>query len=362
MNRREFLQPKRMAASAGAVLGTLTDVDEVTGPCGTAEVAFVRATRRAMATTFEVVLPFGTRDAASAAEVALDEIDRVEASLSAYRDYSEISRLNRKAIKNPVRVREELFKLLDTCRRLNDETDGAFDISAGPLIKSWGFFRRRPRLPTADEVAAAVSCAGMRLVELDHARRTVKFIREGVELNLGSIGKGYALDRAAACFDSWGVRSALLQGGRSSVYALGVPPGSPRGWMIGIRHPWDAEKSLGKVWLRDRGLATSAASYQNVEARGRRMGHIIDPRTGWPAEGMSSATVLAPTAAEADALATAFFIQGMDWCREYCGRNPEVSAVLLADDAEDPVVLNLGVGDFDGWPGCSASRRKTTIT
>src|SRR5262249_11136482 len=155
-------------------------------------------------------------------------------------------------------------------------------------------------------------------------------LRPGLEINLGSIGKGYALDRVAELLRTeWEIGSALLHGGRSSVYAMGTEPGDSRGWVIGVRHAWDPERRLAKGRLRNRGLATSAATFQHLEYQGRKLGHILDPRTGWPAEGIASATVIAPTAAEADALSTAFFVLGIEGARRYCETHPDIGALLL---------------------------------
>src|SRR5204863_2743250 len=134
--------------------------------------------------------------------------------------------------------------------------------------------------------------------------------------------------------DGWGVRAALLSGGQSSILALGTEPGSRGGWTVGVRHPWDPEKRLAIVRLHERALGTSAATFQHLEYQGRKLGHILDPRTGWPAEGMASATAIAPTAAEADALATAFFIRGVDWARTYCAAHPGTGALLLPEGEE----------------------------
>jgi thiamine biosynthesis lipoprotein len=312
-----------------------------------ADFALVRCARRAMATTFEVLVPFGSPAAAGAAEDALDEIDRLEDQLTVYRDTSEVSRLNRSAAAGAVPVEEGLFGLLTLAARLSRDTEGAFDVSVGALIKAWGFYRRRGRLPSPKERSEVMTRVGMRHVVLDEAERTVRFRRPGLEINLGSIGKGYALDRAAALLhDRWGLAGALLHGGHSSVLGLGTPPEDERGWSVRIRHPWDGERSLAVVRLRDRALATSAATFQHLEYNGRKLGHILDPRSGWPAEGLASATVLAPTAAEADGLATAFFILGVDRARTYCERHPGVGAVLLpAGEATRPEVTGLAPED-----------------
>ncbi len=345
MHRRDFLRPSQLARSAGQAAAVLRE------PEPPREVPLLRFARQAMATTFEVLLPFGTPDALPLAEDALDLIDRIEDQLTVYREHSEVSRINRLAADSPVTVEEQLFTLLAQCARLTADTGGAFDITAGPLIKAWGFYRRAGRVPAPEERGDVMQRVGMRHISLDAERRTVHFLRPGVEINLGSIGKGYALDRGAEQLrDQRGVYSGLLHGGHSSVYAIGSLPGDARGWSVGVRHPWCAERRLALLRLRDRGLATSAATFQHLEYNGRKLGHILDPRTGWPAEGMASASVTAPSAAEADALATAFFILGTEAARAYCAGHPEVGALLLADDDARPVVLNIAPEDVELTP------------
>jgi thiamine biosynthesis lipoprotein len=260
-----------------------------------------------------------------------------------YRDTSEVSRLNHLAPQVAVPIEEGLFQLLTLAARLTDESAGAFDVTAGALIKAWGFYRGPRRVPSDAERTAALERVGMRHVVLDAERRTVRYLRPGLEINLGSIGKGYALDRAAALLrEEYGAVSALLHGGHSSVYAIGTEPGDRRGWTVGLRHPWEPGRRLALVRLRDRALGTSAATFQHLEYNGRKLGHILDPRSGWPAEGMASATAVAPTAAEADALATAFYIRGIEAARDYCAAHPGIGAVLLpAGEAARPVVCGL---------------------
>ena len=189
---------------------------------------------------------------------------------------------------------------------------------------------------------------GMKHVALNQEKRTVRYLRPGLEINLGSIGKGYALDRAAGVLrQECRVASALVHGGNSSVYAVGSSPGSSCGWEVGISHPWDPERRLAIVRLRDAALGTSAATFQHLHVGGRKFGHLLDPRTGQPAQGIASASVTAPTAAEADALATAFYIMGVEQTRSYCEQHPEIGAVLLTDgSAAQPVVFGIAPGNI----------------
>ena len=296
------------------------------------ELSLVRVSRRAMATTFEVALPFGTPDALAAAEDALDVIDAVEDQLTVYRDTSEVAALNADAYGRSVPVAANLFDLLTRCAEWTRDTAGGFDVAVGALVASWASHRRDGRIPPPADLAAARANSGMRHVMLDAQTRSVKYRQPRLSLNFGSVGKGYALDLAADLLrQRWGIGSALLHGGGSSVRAIGTPPGHPRGWPVAVTHP-SGTGLLGTVYLRDQGMGTSAATFQFFEFAGRRYGHVLDPRTGGPAAGTESASAVAPTAAQADALSTAFFVQGADAAIEYIQPRPALAALILRTD------------------------------
>ncbi|MFO0809371.1 MAG: FAD:protein FMN transferase [Gemmataceae bacterium] len=319
----------------------------MTSPTPETEFALVCYRHRAMATVFEVLLPWGTPRGEAIASDAAALIDRLEAQLTGYRDTSEVCRLNYIAAAAPVPVERGLFKLLSDAQRLSTSTGGAFDITAGPLIKAWGFFHRQGRIPSQEEIANAMKSVGMAHVSLDPDRRSVRFDRRGVEINLGSIGKGYALDRVARRMQKrWKQPSALLNGGTSSVLAVGNPPNDPRGWLVGLKHPDQSNRRLAILRLRDRAMASSGTTFQHFDYNDRRFGHLLDPRTGRPAHGIALATALAPTAAAADALATAFFVLGIEGTARYCAENPNVAAAMLTDDPHNELVtFNLAPDD-----------------
>lgn len=330
--------------------------------------------RRAMACEFEVYLPAGggqAAESAAAALAALDLVDALETQLTVYRETSEVMEVNRRAALEPVNVEPRLFALLQLCQRLHLETDGAFDVTSGPLTKAWGFFRRQGAMPTAEAITEALARVGGEKIELDASAHRVRFRQPGVEMNLGSIGKGYALDRCAELLCQRGVASFLLHGGHSSVLAKGSRdatmlsgeagdsdqigeskksyPVASGGWKVGVVDPLRPDKRLAEIHLRDRALATSGSGSQFFRHAGRRYGHILDPRSGWPAENVFSATVLAPTAAEADALATAFFVLGPNRAAEYCQIRPSVSFLMVhARPGGPPEVThgNLGEGEW----------------
>jgi thiamine biosynthesis lipoprotein len=302
----------------------------------TADSYLVQLSRPAMACRFEITLNAGQHDEGSeAALAALDRIEELESQLTVYRDTSEIAHINQLAADQPVQVEPQLFDLLQMAVRLSAETGGAFDITSGPLTRIWGFYRRNGAIPAPCELSTAMQSVGSRYLALDAEHRTVRFLRRGMELNLGAIGKGYALDRAAQTMAAAGVSNFLVHGGQSSVLARGSRgQAASGGWSVGIGHPLNPERRLAEVWLRDRALATSGASHQFFRHQGKRYGHILDPRTGRPAEGVLSSTVLAPTAAEADALSTAFYALGVAETTAWCQAHPEIGALLVHSSAD----------------------------
>jgi thiamine biosynthesis lipoprotein len=267
-----------------------------------------------MATRFEIVLHGENPTALRAAgEEALGHVEQLEAQLSLFRASSEIAHLNARAATEPVRVTPGLFALLQQAQKLSAESGGAFDITVGPLVRCWGYMGGQGRLPQPEEVAEARAKVGMGLVQLNPADYTVQFAREGVMLNLGAIGKGYAVERAAEVLREAGVTRALIHGGTSTVQALGTPPGEEY-WKIAIETPSpvpDAPPTLlATVPLKDEAMSVSGVWGNSFQAGGRTYGHIIDPRTGQPAIGTVLAAVVLPSATETDALSTALLTLG----------------------------------------------------
>ncbi|HEX9188867.1 MAG TPA: FAD:protein FMN transferase, partial [Vicinamibacteria bacterium] len=255
---------------------------------------------------------------------ALDEIGRLDRLLSHYRRDSPLSRLNREAASGPVFVEPELLELLSECLRWSRESDGAFDVTVGPLMKAWGFFRDEGRVPSDPALTRALEDVGFRHVILDREAGTVRFDRPGMELDLGGIGKGYAVDRVVGLLRRRGVASALVNLGGSSVYGLGAPPGKDA-WEVGIQDPADPGKTAQTVKLRDRALSVSGGYARFFEEGGVTYAHILDPRTGRPVQGVLSVAVLSDSATDGDALDNILFVQGLEQagtCRKRLG-SPE---------------------------------------
>lgn len=297
---------------------------------------WIRVHRCAMACRFEITLAGEDGAFVAAARTALDEIDRLEDELSVFRYTSTISEVNRNAACRPVVVPRHLIDLLTACQRLHQETGGAFDITTMPLSRCWGFLRREGRLPDAEAIEAARAMVGFDGVQLGRDDGSVSFGNAGIELNLGAIGKGYALDRASVGLRRAGVEHALLSAGRSSLLALG---GRGDGWRIDLVSPLVAGHAIAGLWLRNAALGTSGAGEQFVIAGGHRYGHVIDPRTGWPANGVVSASVVASDASRADALSTAFLVGGIDLAGRYCAEHHDVLALITPDDGSERTIV-----------------------
>jgi thiamine biosynthesis lipoprotein len=305
--------------------------------------------RNAMNTRFEVVLHGDDATRLRAiAEEALDEISRLEAQLSAYSRTSELTQINLRAGREPVRVEPRLFRLLEQAQRLSRETGGAFDLTVAPLMRCWGFVRDGGRLPDPGALEAARAAVGMQFVELHEHNFTVRFTRPGMMLDPGAIGKGYALDVAAQSVREAGIRSALLHGGTSSVCAIGAPPGAEV-WKVAVEKPADPAppeaRGLAIVSLRDESLSVSAVWGKGFEAGGRFYGHVIDPRRGEPVAGALLAAVVTASGTEAEAFSTALLTRGREGFEPISALRPGLRSLLLlpAEAGGQPEVLASGI-------------------
>ena len=284
-----------------------------------------------MGTTFSVVA-YGEDQAAleRAAAAAMGEAHRLDALLSNYQPTSEWSAVNRGASTAPVITSPELFTLLDACLAYSVASDGAFDITVGPLMKVWGFYKGEGQLPRAAEIATAMTRVGYRHIALDRTTRAVRFDAPGLEMDLGGIGKGYAVDRMIGVLEARGVSVAKVSAGGSSIFGLGAPPDEPRGWPVPIRVPGSATDIAATVFLKDMSISTSG-SYENFFwADGRTYAHLMDPRTGYPSRGTSLVSVVAPRTIDSEAWTKPYFINGRDWASRH--RDAAVQ-IFWCDDA-----------------------------
>ena len=291
--------------------------------------SYIRVKREAMYTDFEVI--FGSNENGEARRTAfavLNEIDRVERLLTIWRGWSELMELNRRAAIKPVKVSREIFSLVKLARQIYLATTGAYDISSTPLSRCWGFFQRKGRVPSDEELRNAKKRVGMEFVELDEEKRTVFFRKQGIELSPASLGKGFALDRAILISRKRGLRNVMLSGGFSSVFASGAPAWKDR-WNLSIRNPMDRNRSLARIGLVNQGYSSSGSEAQRFTHNSRVYGHILDPRTGRPVHHMENVNVIASTAAEAEALSTAFYVMGVEKTLQFCEKHPTIGVVIV---------------------------------
>lgn len=302
------------------------------------DLAMHRWFRQAMACEFEIVLPADGNDCRALADIAnfaLDEVENLEERFSCFRATSEVSYLNAVAAERPVIVSPDLFEVLLVAKQVWSDTDGAFDVTAGPLVGLWRKAEQTGIEPDREAIEAALKKVGMAHVLLDETTHAVRFDCEGVRINLGAIGKGYAVARASSILTEYGIENALVSGGASSIQAIGSGPDG-RGWRIGIRHPSKSNRRVKTITLCDIAMSTSGGPAQRDPNVRERFEHIIDPVTGKQARSeAASVTVIARDAVLADALATAFYLRGKEFADRYCARHEGVRAVFVPSPTND---------------------------
>jgi len=330
-------------------LGNATPPPVPTRPEAVGESAILtEVTRKAMATEFAILLPPQSLDAVELAVTTLEKLDQIEQTLTIYDDGSEVSQINRVAGRRPVPTSKPTFQLIERALQWSQRTGGAFDITAGPLVKAWGFTDRSGRKPSADEVKVALAKVGYHHLQLNQEHQTVQFALPEMSINLGGIGKGDALDQVADELRRGGLNDFLLHGGSSSVLAAGDQiANSGLGWPIGIAHPTKPKRRLAGVRLRNQALATSGSGKQFFHHRGKRYGHVIDPRTGFPAGDLASLTVITDSAADADACGTGLFVAGSNEIETLSSESWFPHAVLIRNGKRQDEVAISCLGEIE---------------
>jgi len=295
-----------------------------------------RFSHEAMATTFELLIVHeDERYAAQAAMAAFDEVDRLELELSRFLENSDITRINNLSTNQPLQLGLDTFGCLKIAERVYTETNGAFDITIGTLLKCWRNDDGSPRNPSPKEIDIARMRTGTNLIKLNEAEHTITLSASPMQIDLGGIGKGYAVDRVAELLREWSIDVALISGGYSSVLALDAPPGKD-GWPLTMTNPSGSKEILARPSLRDGALSGSGV---------QKGGHIIDPRTARAVKAKRAAWSSAPDAAIADALSTAFMIMGLDEMKKYCSRHPDTLAMVILEDGTPRGVTHCGEGE-----------------
>jgi thiamine biosynthesis lipoprotein len=281
-----------------------------------------------MGTTVRIVLYAAAGpEAERAAAAAFARIAELDATLSDYRPDSELSRLTRDAVGSPVKVSRDLFRVLDAAQGLAARTDGAFDITVGPLTRLWRRARRQVELPAPGELAAARALSRYTLLKIDPKARTASVARAGMRLDPGGIAKGFAADEALATLRGSGVERALVAVGGD--LAIGHAPPGHTGWQVTLTGPGAADTAPGSpILVHDAGVSTSGDAEQWVEISGQRYSHIVNPKTGLGLTGHRSVTVVAGDAMTSDMLATAVSVLGPDDGLRLVDDTPGVAALI----------------------------------
>lgn len=277
--------------------------------------------------------------------IVTNVLRNLEERCSVYRPESELSRLNARAGNAPLPVSRELREILALAKAYGDLSGGAFDVTIGPIMKLWGFNQNRPLVNplTPDQVRPFLDKIGYRHIVLSND--TAFLDQAGVQVDLGGIAKGYAVDRCCAELLSRGLSNALVNLG-GNMRALGAPA-KDRAWEIAVRNPFQPDQSLGTLHLSNGQAVATSGNYERfVTLNGRRYAHIMDPRTGFPVSGMAGVTVLAHTAADADALSTTLFVQGTREGLATLKKKTGCAALFVPDQQPLEIRIAPGLADW----------------
>jgi len=318
-------------------------------------------THPAMGTIFAVDLYVADQVTAEQdMDLAFDEIDRLEALLSNYRPSSELSRISREAGSAPVVTDPETFHFLERSLYWSRLSNGAFDITVGPLLRAWGFFFHQGRVPSQAELNAVRNKIGWKNIALDPQTRTVSFTNhQPMELDPGSIGKGFAVDSVVKLFRQQGVTSAFISAGGSTLYAIGAVPGTA-GWPVDIPDPRHPGNVASTVQLKDTSLSTGACTEKFFIKNGHRYCHIFDPRTMRPVDGMLQTTVIDPSATDSDALSTVVFVLGPNPSRQLLASMPDTQALIFNQPSQSSSPPSAPSCTAINWTGQSCGASSTT--
>ena len=314
-------------------------VVRLAGP-SSAHAATLKDPRGAMGSRFEIsAVHLDAKKGQTAIDAAYAEIERIEAVISEWRESSKVSEINRQAGVAPVEVPKELASLVRRSLRVSALTDGAFDVTFHTVGRLWNFKSRTAPVPAKEAIEAALADTGYRHVVLDEKKSTVYLDRKGTRIGFGAIGKGYAANRAVFVLKEHGVTGGVVNAGGDLVIFGTQENGRP--WRIGIANPLDRDKTFAWLDTTEQAVVTSG-NYENyIELDGRRLSHILDPRTGWPVEELRSVTIVCPDGELADALATGVSVLGVEKGLELVDRLNGVEAMLV--DANGKIHFSKGL-------------------
>ena len=282
-----------------------------------------------MGSAFEITVVSKTQlEADKQIAIAIGEISRIEALISSWKTTSETSNINKNAGVNPVKVSEELFSLIQRALQISNLTDGAFDISYASMDKLWKYDGSMTQMPSKEAIKKSVAKVGYQDIIVDPKNSTVFLKNKGMKIGFGAIGKGYAADKAKKLLISNGVSGGIINAS-GDINSWGSKP-SGSSWQVAITNPLNKNKAFAMLPIKD-AVVTSGNYEKYVTFNSRRYSHIIDPRTGYPSQGIISVTVFAPKAELADALATSVFVMGVETGIDRINQLKAVECIIITD-------------------------------
>jgi len=315
------------------------------------DIKLIKQTRMIMGTFAEVsIYSHDEKTAGKAIEEALNEMERMDRIMSNYKNDSELSKVNKKAAKSPVPCNAELLDVIEQSQYYSELSGGAFDITVSPIVALWGFFREKGHVPPDKEIEKVLPAVSYKNIVINKSNDQKKpaaiyFKNTQTQIDLGAIGKGYAVDKALEIIKRFGINNGCINLG-GNIYVLGTPPGK-KAWKIGVQNPRNANEILGYLELKNEATATSGDYERFFEFNGKRYSHIINPQTGRPVSGTIATTIVAPTGTEVDALSTSVFVLGHEKGMELIKKIPNADAMIAYEDKDGKIAIDMSEGFKD---------------
>src|SRR3989339_164818 len=309
------------------------------------DIKLIKQTRMIMGTFAEVsIYSNDEKTAGKAIEEALNEMERMDRIMSNYKNDSELSKVNKKAAKSPVPCNEELLDVIEQSQYYSELSGGAFDITVSPIVALWGFFSEKGHVPPDKEIEKLLPAVSYKNIVIDRSNNPKKpgtvFLKNmQTQIDLGAIGKGYAVDKALEIIKKCGIDNGCINLG-GNIYVLGTPPGK-NAWKIGVQHPRNKDEILGYLELKNEATATSGDYERFFEFNGQRYSHIINPQTGRPVSGTLATTIVAPTGTEVDALSTIVFVLGREKGMELIKKIPNADAMIAYEEKDGKIAMDM---------------------
>lgn len=299
-------------------------------------------TLKLMGSRFDITVVADDQTAADEfIDLAVVEISRIEKLISSWDPNSQTSQVNNNAGIKPVSVDNELYQLIERAIKISELSDGAFDISYASIDRVWKFDGSITAAPSQEIIANSVAKIGYKNIILDPQAHTVFLKEKGMKIGFGAIGKGYAADKAKALLINMGVEAGIINASGDMNTWGTKPDGSP--WLVAITNPFDKTKPYASLPIHQGAVVTSGNYEKFVMIDGQRYAHIIDPRTGWPTQGILSTTVFAPKAELADALATAVFVMGIDAGLDRINQLPQIECIIVDENGDLHTSSNIKI-------------------